>query len=153
MAFTVAIEQSSVKYPPICPFCETRNVSRWITRSHSRPTGFYVIFYTYSTYKIEVPICNECYSKSRKLFWFGLALIPLLFLIPEGLQSAISPSLLIGSIALLVYRWWWLGKVKPMRLHGAKGSFVLLTRSMNYARQLATMNNTTFEAYASFTLT
>ena len=152
MAFSVAIDNSTVKYPPTCPFCEVKNADEWITRTHNRPTGYYVIYWTYATYTIKLPICKECYSKARMLFWSGIGLIALPIILLSQWDVPIVLYAILGGIALLLYRWLWLGKIKPMRLHGGKGPFVLVVRSMAYARQLSIANGTNFEAYALFSL-
>ena len=151
MAFSVPIGSSSVRFPAICPFCEARNTTRWIRRRHGRLTGYYLFYFTYSTAKLQFPICTFCRSKAISLLWAGIAMVVTAALIPEEWKPAVAPFFVLAGLALLAYRVWWLSKVIPIVL--GNGDFLIVTRSLDYARQLATANDTTFEAFMPVTLT
>jgi len=152
MAFSVPIRSSSVRFPAICPFCEARKTTRWVRRRHSRLTGYYLFYFTYSTAKLQFPICTVCRSKALSLLWAGIAMLVTAALIPgEWKLAVVAPFFVLAGLALLAYRVWWLSKVMPIVL--GNGDFIIVTRSLDYARQLATANDTTFEAFMPATLT
>ena len=151
MAFSVPIGSSSVIFPEICPFCEARNRTRWIRRGHSRLTGYYLLYFTYSTAKLQFPICTVCRSKALSLLWVGIAMVVTAALIPGEWKRSVATFFVLAGLALLAYRVWWLSKVIPIVL--GNGDFIIVTRSVDYARQLATANDTTFEPFMPVTLT
>src|SRR5690242_18298064 len=136
MAFSVPIGSSSVIFPEICPFCEARNRTRWIRRGHSRLTGYYLLYFTYSTAKLQFPICTVCRSKALSLLWVGIAMVVTAALIPGEWKRSVATFFVLAGLALLAYRVWWLSKVIPIVL--GNGDFIIVTRSVDYARQLAT---------------
>jgi hypothetical protein len=71
-------------------------------------------------------------------------------LIPGEWKPAVAPFLVLAGLALLTYRIWWLSKVIPIVL--GNGDFLIVTRSIDYARQLATANDVTFEPFMPVTL-
>lgn len=106
-------------------------------------------------------ICPFCEARNRTRWirrghsrltgYYGIAMVVTAALIPGEWKRSVATFFVLAGLALLAYRVWWLSKVIPIVL--GNGDFIIVTRSVDYARQLATANDTTFEPFMPVTLT
>jgi hypothetical protein len=152
MPYVIQVMQKSIKFPSICPYCENHKPDRNVYRSFFGGfSGYYIVFFTYSVYGLEIPICSQCQSFGQKLKWIGIALIvgPLIWgLVVSPLAGMVNLGLIGSGIGIICYRKWWLSKLRVKSC--ADDSTTLSTRSLSYAERLATANDTHFEARISF---
>jgi hypothetical protein len=152
MPYVIQVMQKSVRFPPICPYCESHKPDRYIHRSFFGGfTGYYIFFFTYSVCRLEIPICSQCQSFAQKLKWVGITLIagPFIWgLALSPLAGIISLGLIGSGIAVVCYRKWQLSKLRVTS--SDDDSTILSTRPLSYAERLATANETHFEARISF---
>ncbi len=151
MPYIVTLNASSLRWPDVCPFCGSSPSTGGIERTYTRLTGFWLFFATEVSGRYSTPACQACQTRARRLWFAGLGLTVLpwvlllgaMFLVPHIVFSGPIPVGAAGAISvagILVYVWrgGWLRRFRLSYLRDGQATFS--ARSEKYATAFADAN-------------